>query len=464
MAQKLSNLTVGAKIKLGKHQVGTETAQPIIWVVADKNHSGYPSDSVTLITLNSIDLRAYDAREGDSYVTGNPNYSLSNINQWLNSSAGAGAWYSAMHATDVSPTSTTTYYNTAYQSRTGFLYNFTEYESLCLLPTTLTLQTGADVSSKVTTKVILPSEWEILGTGEVSDGSSRLTYFKSNPVISYLTNQALTYTSSTSKPGSLTEPWQYWTRSTTATQVKCIAGTGAIVKWEANNGATAVRPMVNLSASCKISNSTDSDGCYTLVVNNLPTISGSNANLGTKSAGFSHTYSVTDGDSEAVTVTEYIDNAKVRTYTVTLGATNTFAVTNTTWLKLANGTHTLTITATDGYDTVTRTITFTKSVNKFTVQRSTPIAASTQPKQIIVTLVKNIPYNALLKVEVCNNGFDTSPTWETLEASSISSGLAHTFANETKSADKWGVNIRVTVDRNGGEGACYISEIGGNFE
>ena len=50
MAQFLSNLPVGALIKFGKHKVGSEEAQPIIWIVADKNHSGYPANSVTLIT------------------------------------------------------------------------------------------------------------------------------------------------------------------------------------------------------------------------------------------------------------------------------------------------------------------------------------------------------------------------------------------------------------------------------
>ena len=120
------------------------------------------------------------------------------------------------------------------------------------------------------------------------------------------------------------------------------------------------------------------------------------------------------------------------------------------------------ITATDGFDTATRTITFTKSVTSLVVQRTTPISASTMPTRIIVTLVKNVPSNAEVIVEVCNNGFDTTPTWERIET--YASGLAHTFSNKTNTAGKWGVNIRVTVNRNGAEGACYITEIGGNFE
>jgi hypothetical protein len=86
------------------------------------------------------------------------------------------------------------------------------------------------------------------------------------------------------------------------------------------------------------------------------------------------------------------------------------------------------------------------------------------PTRIIVTLVKNIPSGADVKVYACNNGYDATPTWEEINSSLIASGLAHTFSNKSNTAGKWGVNIRVTVDRNGTEGACYISEIGGNFE
>lgn len=452
MAQILSNLAIGAKIKFGKHQVNTETAQPIIWVVADKNHSGYPSNSVTLITEKVIDLRAYDASETDA-SSGNRNYALSNINQWLNSSASAGNWYSATHSKDAPP---------SYSNRPGFIYNFTEYERLALLPTTLTIPTNTDSSAKTITKVFLPSAWEIKGTGEVSDGSSRLSYYSSNTAQCTLTTQAFNNTSS-SKPTDVTNNCTYWTRSPLNSYMCIIDVDGSAKNTSAVNTA-GVRPIVNLSSTAKISNTTDSDGCYTLVINNLPTISGTNSDIGIKNDDFLVAYSITDGDNEAVTVTEYIDNVKIRSYVATIGATNNFNVNGNTWLKLTNGIHTLKIEATDGFNTESRIFTFTKSVNKLVVKRSTAIEASKMPTQIIVTVVKTIPYNAKMTVEVCNNGFDVNPTWETIDTSSLSSGLAYEFSNKVKTAGKWGVNIRVTVDRNGGEGACYITEIGGNFE
>ena len=462
MAQVLSNLPVGAKIKFGKHQINTEAVQPIIWVVADKNHSGYPSDSVTLITEKIIDLRPADGAEANS-SSGNNNYALSNINQWLNSSASAGAWYSATHANDAPPTSSNTLYGTEYQSRPGFLYNFTDYERLSILPTTLTNQIGSDVTNKFTANVFLPSVWEIRGTGDIVDGSTRLSYFNSNAAQCLLTSQCFNNTLLSEKNYTITDYWEYTTRTPSSSQFYNITNNGGSGPRQAN-APKGIRPVVNLSSTAKISNTTDADGCYTLVVNNKPKISGSNSTLGNKDYDFSISYSVTDADGEPITVHEYLDNVVVRSYVATSGATNNFNVTGNTWLKLINGSHTLKIVATDGFDTDTRTYTFTKSVSKLIVQRTTPIEASTMPTRLLVTLVKNIPYNAILTVEACNNGFDASPTWENIGTSSVSSGLAHVFSNKVKTAGKWGVNIRVTVDRNGGEGACYISEIGGNFE
>ena len=38
----------------------------IVWKVADKNHSGYPSNSVTLITEKIIQLMCSDAKEASN--------------------------------------------------------------------------------------------------------------------------------------------------------------------------------------------------------------------------------------------------------------------------------------------------------------------------------------------------------------------------------------------------------------
>ena len=202
----------------------------------------------------------------------------------------------------------------------------------------------------------------------------------------------------------------------------------------------------------------------TVINNQSPVISGSDGNLGTKTAGFSQTYTVSDADGDSVTVEETIDNKTVRSYVATLDATNTFPVTGETWLEQSNGSHTMKIKATDSFgNSTTRTYTFTKSVSGFTIQNTEPYTSDTRPTRIKITVTRNIPVESTFKVYVCNNGFDASPTWEDA-TSTLTGGLVYVFENTTKTGAAWGVIIKVVVTRGEGEGACYVSQIGGNFE
>jgi hypothetical protein len=124
----------------------------------------------------------------------------------------------------------------------------------------------------------------------------------------------------------------------------------------------------------------------------------------------------------------------------TLGATITYGITGNTWLTLPNGAHTLTIRATDGLDSSVRTITFTKLVDSFTVENSTPWTSSTMPTRIMLVVTRVLPLAATFKVEVCNNGNDTTPTWEDA-TDAVKSGLVHVFANQSKVSGIWGVNL-----------------------
>ena len=59
MPQLLSNLPVGAKVKdLNTKYYG----KSIVFQIIDKNHPGYPANSVTLITERIITLKAFDAK------------------------------------------------------------------------------------------------------------------------------------------------------------------------------------------------------------------------------------------------------------------------------------------------------------------------------------------------------------------------------------------------------------------
>lgn len=575
MAQLLSNLSVGAKVKFGKYSVNGETAQSIIWLVVAKNHSStpaYPTNSVTLLTERIIDNRCVDAKEpnntgSDRALYGNNRYSLSNIDLWLNKDAGEGLWYSAQHSADQAPTAEAVVGGTAYAARPGFLNAFTANEKNAILTTSVRVAKASwdgGGYEDVLRKVFLASAVEVGVTVDngVAEGS-RWSYFDGNTRIAYMTTQATDYSLFTSKPATTTGEWYWWLRTPAPSvphRTYAVRPAGDASYYNSYEGNWGVRPALNLSSTVRVSDTTDSEGCYTVIPNtapstpdtinvptiyggksnsiswgratdpdgdtvtyqlecsinggaytqiysgtstsyahlvpfgttsvvyrvkatdpsgessayktsatitvinnNAPIISGADANLGVKSTGFTGTYTVTDANNNTVTVTEAIDGVQIRSLVATLGATITYGITENTWLALPNGSHTLTIRATDGIDTSVRTYTFTKLVDSFTIQNSTPWVSSTMPSRIMLVVTRNIPSTSTFKVEACNNGYDASPAWEDA-TDAVMSGLVHVFTNTKKTATNWGVLIRVTVERNGATGACYVSAIGGNFE
>ena len=574
MAQLLSNLPIGAKIKFGKYSVNGETAEPIIWLVVAKNHSStpaYPTNSITLLTEKIIDLRCFDAPEktnsnADRATYGNNRYSLSNVDQWLNKDGVAGTWYSATHNADQAPNGSPEIMGgTPYSARPGFLNAFATEEKNAIQNTTIRVrasQIDGGAYDDISRKIFLPSITEVNLAAEVTEGA-KWEYFNGSYRTVSLTSQAYNNTRSSTKPIRASDAWYWWVRSTYYTSREtpnCVDDDGGIVSRHAYDGTVGIRPACNLSSSLRISDTTDGDGCYTMlwnvappqptilnvptiyggksnsiswssvndpdgdsvtyrleasidggeyteiyngvattyahlvpfgttsvayrvkatdpsgessayttsesktvINNNAPVISGSDSNLGVKSEGFAGTYTVTDANRDAVTITEAIDGVQIRSLVATLGQEVTYGVTENTWLALPNGSHTLTIRATDGIDTTVRTYTFTKLVETLKIQNATPWAASTMPSRIMLVITRNIPSTSTFKVEVCNNGYDSSPTWEDC-TDAVKSGLVHVFTNTKKTATTWGVLVRVTVARNGATGACYVSAIGGNFE
>lgn len=198
--------------------------------------------------------------------------------------------------------------------------------------------------------------------------------------------------------------------------------------------------------------------------NTAPTITTSSAaNLGTKSSGFTISYSVDDEDAvDTLTVTEKLDGTTKRTYTATRKATNSFAVTGEYFQKITNGSHTMTVTVTDGKATVTKTFTFTKAVTAASITLAKPMEADAQITLCAITVGGLIPADAVFKVEVTNNGKDSSPVWEdaTTEARN---GRNHLFTNQT-AANGFAFNFRVTAERGASGESGYIASIQGGFQ
>ena len=254
-----------------------------------------------------------------------------------------------------------------------------------------------------------------------------------------------------------------WTRSpyTYDTNNAYYLYTNGDVSYNYCNNTHGSRPAFTLPSTLSVSD----DGSVS--VNTAPTISGSYAtgtNLGTKTAGFNLTYTVADADGDTVTVKEYLDNVLQRTYTATLGATNTFqCVTAANFQTVLNGAHTLKVVANDGKaDSAAYTITFTKKVTKATITLASALPADDIIQVMVMTLTSSIPADANLKVLVTNNANDSSPVWEDATAD-IKSGVNHVFTNKT-AANGFAFNFKLSVERGASDTGGYISNIGGAFE
>ncbi len=202
----------------------------------------------------------------------------------------------------------------------------------------------------------------------------------------------------------------------------------------------------------------------TIVVNDPPSISGSDSDLGTFSAsGPSVSYTVTDENDDPVTVTIKLDGAVKKTHAATLGQAYSFGFTASEWMKVLNGAHTLKIIADDGYEQTERTYTFTKTVTSMSFTLAEPLPADDMITKAIESIIGVIPANATTKIEVCNNGYDASPTWEDV-TQKVLAGEKFQLTNAAKTAGSWGYNVRVSVSRGSATGDIYISSMGGFFE
>lgn len=572
MAKALSSLAAGALVK----DTGTlYNGKAIVWKIADKNHAGYPANSVTLITERIISLKCFDAIESgnsdsDRKRYGNNRWIYANIRQWLNSQAAAGQWYSAQHGQDAPPSNANVWDNyNEYQQEAGFLAGFSANFLAALLTTTHTVgkaQVDGGGTESCTDKIFLATCTEVGLSGDVTAGSKLAIFSNDASRQAKPTAEAVSKSEYTNSSLNANSPWYWWLADAYASDsydVRNVDSSGALNWNGAYGGDGGVRPLCNIKSDILVSDNPDSDGAYTIiwnrapsapstitvpetvrggstleiswgastdadgnlsgyilerqnnggswaqvykginrnytdnitfgwtsvayrvraydsagaesanttsqtrtVVNNTPpTISGSDSDLGAKTGAFSQAYTVTDVDSgQTITVVEKIDGVQKRSYTATSGQEYTFNVTADEWVKLSNGSHTLTITATDNYGgAATRTYTFSKNETEIEITLATPLPADAMITKAIMSVTRQIPTGAEFTVEVCNNGNDDSPTWEDV-TQAVNSGSKFFFSNETKTAESWGFNFRIKVKRNGASGDCFISSVGGNFE
>jgi len=270
--QPISNLPVGALVK----DITTKYyGSPIVWVIADKNHAGYPANSVTLLSKYILSLKCFDAAEpsnsnSDRRDYGNNRYLYSNIRQWLNSAAAAGAWYTAQHSADAPPTNANVWngYN-EYDAEAGFQNDFSANFRNALLSTSLTV-VKADVdgggTETVADEVFLLSTTEVGLADEGYAEGSKLALFSNNtsrqayPTTLCVSNSEYTHTDLKTDL-----PWYWWLRTpyVSNTRLQCyVVPSGRRDSQYPFCGAYGIRPACNLPSSILVSDTPDEDGAY----------------------------------------------------------------------------------------------------------------------------------------------------------------------------------------------------------
>ena len=198
--------------------------------MADKNHAGYPSNSVTLVTNQIIKMLCFDATEpsngnSDRRGYGNNRYIYSNLRQWLNSPAAAGQWYTAQHSADQTPDSSHVWNGVnPYSGLAGFLNAFTANERAALLNTTITVgksSTDGGGTETCTDKIFPLSCTEVGLSGDHVCGSKLAIFSDNNSRIATVTASCVANSNYSSNPGS-GAAWYYWLRDAYADALRLL--------------------------------------------------------------------------------------------------------------------------------------------------------------------------------------------------------------------------------------------------
>lgn len=205
---------------------------------------------------------------------------------------------------------------------------------------------------------------------------------------------------------------------------------------------------------------------YYFTRNNLaPTISGNDKDMGVVNDKFEYVFSISDVEKDTIYYSTYLDNKLLSKQVEAVdGKKYATVIEGMDMIKLEPGKHTFKIVAVDAQGSKSeRIITFSRDVQTLIMMLKEPFATDVQSKRVLVAPGWDVAKGAECRVEVCNNGFDRNPTWE--DATAMTElNKAYVFQNDRKTATKWGVNIRLMIERKAAKTNSYITGIGGAFE
>lgn len=319
-----------------------------------------------------------------------------------------------------------------------------------ILTPTLPIAAGASIgATTITKKVFLLSITET-GATTLSNDGSKLSYFSDNSsrIARYGNGQ--------------TAIW--WTRSPYSGhsyRVYCV-GTNGVQDSDIASGSRGVRPTFIIDSSLLV----DENGYIHAI--RPPVISSSlgasGTDLGEKKDVFNVTYSVSNPNGKALTVTEKIDNVTVNTRTnVSSDSLLTFSNLNdlTSFQKILNGKHTLEIIANNEKET-SFTFTFTKKVTEADITLKNALAVDGDISIAILKIEGSIPKDAIVTALVTNNGKDPNPAWQDATIEVLNNkNIIFTNKENTNGA---AFNFKVKIKRGPSDKGGYITSINGAFQ
>ncbi len=423
-----------ANVKLGTKAVGSIVKIKVNGAAKDFIivHQGLPSsaydDSCTgtwLLMKDSYNYMKWNATEEN-------NYASSDINSWLN-----GTFYNLIDA-DIR----------AVIKQVKIPYHDSSYYGG-------TLHTGAN---GLNTKVFLLSGIEVGWTNRTNEyfpnDGAKLSYFLAGTGTNE-NKKRVAYRNGSAQDWYLRSPRII---NTSSNGVWKVADNGSYDYDNCVNSCD-IRPAFILPSTLVVSD----DG--TVSVNTAPTVSTDGAALGQKNAAFAWKYTVTDADGDTLTVTEKLDGKTTKTRTgAASGTALTFeqAADAAGFQRILNGSHTLTVEASDGKETTSASATFTKAVHAASVTLAEPLAVDGDITVAVLQVTGSIPDDAKLKAEVTNNAKDEAPVWQDV-TTEVQKGANIVFENKTATAGA-AFNFRVSVERGASGEGGYIEAVSGAFE
>lgn len=479
----LKNLPIGAKVK---DTLTTYNGKPIIFTVMEHNHAGDPDNSTALITEKIITLKCFDAIEAGNSDSnrkqyGNNRYLYSNLKQWLNSDKAAGAWYSAQHSADASPTNVNVWSNyNEYDQEKGFLANFsTQLKEQLLTVTKRTAKntvTDGGGYEDISGKVFLLSNTEVGLSNEngVAEGSLYSLFSTASNRQCKPTAEAVSKSEYTNSSLNANSNWYWWLRTPYASHsylARIVNTDGSLNYNYAYRGNYGVRPACVVSSSILVSDTVDADGAYVIEFNSPPhkpeILVKDGERIGEEAYIEFRPSTDEDGDVQffkvQVSSDESFDTSREfgemeklvdDAWTESESATNEDAGKRMRIRVTGKDTRYVRVVATDSgsgkevYSDIKRV-----SVGTKLGVLTDPVERNFMPAKIAVAVEGQLDANAEMKIYVTNNAKDAEPAWE-----EYAKGSVHSFANRKKET-KWATSIKVEIEARDATGEISISEI-----